>query len=348
MNRKIISAVFGLLMVAVTGANSVLAQGGGESGFFKDPNATDNHCGFTDETTSGPYYVSGAPVTDNLVLQAIAGDEIVFSGVVYDGSTGEPIPNAQVEVWHADSNGVYYPQAQGDAANFAADALNLRGTVLADETGTYQFTTIQPGIYENRRRHVHWYITAKGYLPLFTQTYWTDDPNVAIDNTDGNTEACRVLTFAENADGQMSTTFNIYLRPDSASPAVVAAPEFTLLNLNTATKDDFLTIPGVGDRMVREFMEYRPYISIVQFRREIGKYVDDSQVAAYEAYVYVPVNVNESDADTLQQIPGVDETLATTLIAARPYVSNQAFLDKLAASLSAAEVQVAANYLEAE
>ncbi len=348
MNRKITHVAFGLLMIALTGANTVLAQGGGEGGFFKDPNATDDHCGFTDETTAGPYYIAGAPVTATLVLQDLPGDPIVFSGVVYDGSTGEPIPNAQIEVWHADSNGTYYPEAQGDAADFAAGALNLRGTVLADENGAYQFTTLQPGIYENRRRHVHWYITADGYLPLFTQTYWTDDPNAAIDNTDANTEACRVLTFAENADGQLAATFNIYLRPDPANPVVIAVPEFTLLNLNTATKDDFLTIPGVGDRMVREFMEYRPYVSIAQFRREIGKYVDDSQVAAYEAYVYVPVNVNESDAATLQQLPGVDETLADALIAARPYASPQAFLDKLAESLSAAQVQVAANYLEAE
>ena len=47
----------------------------------------------------------------------------------------------------------------------------------------------------------------------------------------------------------------------------------TKLNLNTATREQFLTIPGVGDRMVREFEEYRPYASIQQFRREIGKYV---------------------------------------------------------------------------
>jgi len=59
-----------------------------------------------------------------------------------------------------------------------------------------------------------------------------------------------------------------------------------------------------GNRMVREFLEYRPYISIQQFRREIGKYVEEAQVAEYEQYVYVPVNVNESDAATLQQLPG--------------------------------------------
>ncbi|MEZ4730369.1 MAG: hypothetical protein R3E79_24845 [Caldilineaceae bacterium] len=76
------------------------------------------------------------------------------------------------------------------------------------------------------------------------------------------------------------------------------------LNLNTVTEDELLTtIPDFGNRMVREFFEYRPYISIQQFRREIGKYVDEAQVAEYEQYVYVPVNVNESDAATVMQIP---------------------------------------------
>lgn len=37
--------------------------------------------------------------------------------------------------------------------------------------------------------------------------------------------------------------------------------------------------------MVRKFEEYRPYVSIQQFRREIGKYVDEAMVAAYEQYV---------------------------------------------------------------
>ena len=73
------------------------------------------------------------------------------------------------------------------------------------------------------------------------------------------------------------------------------------VNLNTGTRAEFGEIPGVGNRMIREFMEYRPYVSIRQFRREIGKYVSDEQVAAYEQYVFVPIDPNEADAATLQQ-----------------------------------------------
>ena len=60
---------------------------------------------------------------------------------------------------------------------------------------------------------------------------------------------------------------------------------FVPLNLNTASAEDFMTIPGVGERMTHEFMEYRPYSTIEQFRREIGKYVDDDEVARLERYL---------------------------------------------------------------
>src|SRR5215212_11878437 len=75
---------------------------------------------------------------------------------------------------------------------------------------------------------------------------------------------------------------------EEVNPCVSA---FTLLNLNTSTGEEFLTIPGMNARMVREYNEYRPYISIAQFRKEIGKYVSAEQVAAWEKYVYVPVQV---------------------------------------------------------
>lgn len=120
----------------------------------------------------------------------------------------------------------------------------------------------------------------------------------------------------------------------------------TKINLNTATSDQLLsTIPGFGNRMVREFQEYRPYISVQQFRQEIGKYVDDAQIAEYEKYVYVPIAINEADAETLLQIPGLDATEADTLISARPYASAADFLTKLSEFVSAAELETAKSYL---
>ena len=59
------------------------------------------------------------------------------------------------------------------------------------------------------------------------------------------------------------------------------------INLNTATDQEILLIPGIGNRMLHEFKEYRPYTSIAQFRREMGKYVDDAEVARLEKYVSI-------------------------------------------------------------
>ena len=138
-----------------------------------------------------------------------------------------------------------------------------------------------------------------------------------------------------------STADNSSSSSQSGDPANV-----TKVNLNTASGDDFVAaIPGLGTRMVREFMEYRPYISIQQFRKEIGKYVDDTQVAEYEKYIYVPIAVNDSDAETLQQIPGLTADEAASLISARPYASTDAFLTKVSEYISADALQIAKTYL---
>jgi len=64
---------------------------------------------------------------------------------------------------------------------------------------------------------------------------------------------------------------------------------FVPIDLNTATDDQILLIPGVGNRMLREFKEYRPYTALAQFHREIGKYVDEKELARLEQYVFVPL-----------------------------------------------------------
>jgi radical SAM superfamily enzyme with C-terminal helix-hairpin-helix motif len=60
---------------------------------------------------------------------------------------------------------------------------------------------------------------------------------------------------------------------------------FIPLNPNTASDADFLTIPGVGNRMVHEFKEYRPWKSQQQFEKEIGKYVNQREVARLWRYM---------------------------------------------------------------
>jgi DNA uptake protein ComE-like DNA-binding protein len=74
---------------------------------------------------------------------------------------------------------------------------------------------------------------------------------------------------------------------DSAARRTVYARLWKPIDLNAASDAEILLIPGIGARMLREFKEYRPYTSIEQFRREIGKYVDAEEVARLEKYVSI-------------------------------------------------------------
>jgi DNA uptake protein ComE-like DNA-binding protein len=73
----------------------------------------------------------------------------------------------------------------------------------------------------------------------------------------------------------------------TASTTSATGAAIVPININTATDAQILAIPGMGPRMLREFKEYRPYTSIEQFRREIGKYVDKAEVARLEKYIVI-------------------------------------------------------------
>ena len=133
---------------------------------------------------------------------------------------------------------------------------------------------------------------------------------------------------------------------NQAAGAPAAQSAGAKLNLNTATRDEFLAkVPNLGNRMAHEFEEYRPYKSVQQFRREMLKYVPQAKIDEYERYVFVPVDENAADAATLQQLPGLDEKEAADLAAARPYASREAFLAKLAEKVSPEDLAAGRGYL---
>ena len=100
---------------------------------------------------------------------------------------------------------------------------------------------------------------------------------------------------------------------------------FVHLNLNAATEAEIMMIPGVGKRIAHEFEEYRPYKSLTQFRKEIGKYVDAKEVARLEQYVFVPINLNTASDEDIRSIPGVGAKMLHEFKEYRPYKSIEQF-----------------------
>lgn len=60
---------------------------------------------------------------------------------------------------------------------------------------------------------------------------------------------------------------------------------FVPIDLNKAPREQVMLIPSMTPRMAYEFQEYRPYASLDQFNKEIGKYVDAAEVARLRSYV---------------------------------------------------------------
>lgn len=327
---------------------------------------------FTPSQTEGPYYPVSKPVDhDNNLVEVAgasgtpAGQILDLSGKIYD-ATGMPLSGVLIEIWHTDDNGIY--DHPGDRSTASRDMnFQFYGEATTAADGSYSFRTIIPGKYEPRPVHIHYKVKADGRELLTSQMYFEGDPDLANDGIfSGTGDGVHMLVAL--SDGQDETGSSILIGerdvvlsvelpafyPDMTvgeseivedSAEIVPVPN-TLINLNDMTQDELLnTIPNFSNRMVREFFEYQPYISIQQFRREMGKYIDDAQIAEYEQYVYVPVDVDESDAATLMQIPGIDQALAEQLMAARPFGSNEVFLNELGATLSAEQAAVAAGYL---
>lgn len=120
---------------------------------------------------------------------------------------------------------------------------------------------------------------------------------------------------------------------------------FVQINLNTATNEEILLIPGTGSRMLREFREYRPYKTIGQFRKEIGKYVDVKEVARLEQYVFVPVNLNSASDDDILSIPGAGKRMVREFKEYRPWTSFDQFRKEIGKYVDKKEVARLERYV---
>jgi DNA uptake protein ComE-like DNA-binding protein len=122
------------------------------------------------------------------------------------------------------------------------------------------------------------------------------------------------------------------------------AKAFVHINLNTATPEEIMLIPGAGKRMAHEFEEYRPWRNWTQFQKEIGKYVNQQEVARLAQYAFIPVNLNTaSDAD-IQTIPGVGSRMLHEFKEYRPWKTEQ-FHKEIGKYVDDKEVRRLARYV---
>ncbi|MDH0202563.1 catechol 1,2-dioxygenase [Comamonas aquatica] len=152
----------------------------------------------TPRTIEGPLYVTGAPVEQGFARLDDGSDKdghtLIMHGTVR-GADGQPLPGAQVEVWHANTKGFYsHFDPTGEQQPF-----NMRRTIIADGQGRYKFQSIVPvgygcppdgptqallnqlGRHGNRPAHIHFFVSAPGHRKLTTQVNIDGDPLVFDD-----------------------------------------------------------------------------------------------------------------------------------------------------------------------
>jgi DNA uptake protein ComE-like DNA-binding protein len=127
--------------------------------------------------------------------------------------------------------------------------------------------------------------------------------------------------------------------------AELYASMFVQINLNNASDEEILLIPGTGNRMLREFKEYRPYKPLAQFRKEIGKYVNEKEVARLEQYVFVPMNLNSASDEDILSIPGTGKRMLREFKEYRPYLNIEQFRKEIGKYVDKKEVARLERYV---
>ena len=152
----------------------------------------------TPRTIEGPLYVAGAPVAQGFARlddgRDTNGHTLIMHGTVH-GADGQPLPGAQVEVWHCDTRGFY---SHFDPTGLQSD-FNMRRTIIADDQGRYKFRSILPsgygvppgspteklltalGRHGQRPAHIHLFVSAPDHRKLTTQINIEGDPLIDDD-----------------------------------------------------------------------------------------------------------------------------------------------------------------------
>jgi|SRR5262245_13518806 len=151
--------------------------------------------GATESTVFGPFHREGAPTMSeggNIAPRDAGGTPMVITGLVLDLQR-RPVAGARLDVWQADSSGLY------DSQYPDGDALHMRGLFHTDAAGRFAIRTVRPVHYSipsdgpvgrmlratNRHSwrpaHVHFVVSADGFEPVTTHIFDDADPYLESD-----------------------------------------------------------------------------------------------------------------------------------------------------------------------
>jgi protocatechuate 3,4-dioxygenase beta subunit len=140
--------------------------------------------------TEGPYFTPNSPERASLLESGVSGTRLVLTGAVVAPDC-KPIAGALVDFWQANDDGEYDNQGY-----------TLRGHQFTDAQGRYALTTIMPGIYTGRTRHIHVKVQAPSRSILTTQLYFPGEPGNASDGI--YRKECEI-EIADAANGKAGT-----------------------------------------------------------------------------------------------------------------------------------------------
>ncbi|GAA1976340.1 carbohydrate-binding protein [Kitasatospora viridis] len=187
------------------GGSVALARDRGASGrpLAVTPDCTDGDQP-THDNIEGPYFKPDSPLRNSLVGPGTVGTPLTVSGYVFDLSC-RPVAGALLDFWQADDSGAY------DNTGF-----DFRGHQFTNADGSYQLTTIVPGLYPGRTRHIHVKAQAPGQPILTTQLYFPGEPR---NSTDAYFDPALLMTVRQaDAGNQASFDFVLNLTQPSPTP----------------------------------------------------------------------------------------------------------------------------------
>src|SRR6266446_4819412 len=135
--------------------------------------------------TEGPYFKTNSPERTSLVDDTTQGTVLTITGQVL-AADGTPVANALVDFWQANASGAY------DNSGY-----NLRGHQYTDANGYYTLTTVVPGLYPGRTRHIHVKVQAPNGPVLTTQVFF---PGVTQNSRDSIYDPSLLLNVSDNGD----------------------------------------------------------------------------------------------------------------------------------------------------